>query len=347
MQWRWGQGWNLWPCPELDADASGHFDGKDLAAVIDRIFAGCVPHPESVFAASVSTLRVVERAATGLLAAFQFVNGTSANLTPPDTEPGSCPVGGMQSRGCEVLDDGLVRLPFRAQGCVYLSDDAFVTADGGFSLTGIGSCPGLFLPSGSRLDVAFDLAVGIPPLLPDAYSTELRGIIEEIGLGSETCALSDIEASFAGDIAGESSGRAFRLQSDDMVAQARFGGAFCVPQELTLTLDGAGRVMDAASFDSDSRFDSLAVTVDVTPNLEARVDVSGAFETAETDRVELRWSRPSNGKEVARAAVSWRSKLSTWLRDYRFARTVWPTWTATAMATATSSSRTVHTQRSP
>jgi hypothetical protein len=274
-------------CPELDADSSGDFDDEDFAAVIERIFAGCGAQvSEGAITASLSTLRVVERAATALLTAFQFVNGTSS-MAGQNIPPGNCPLGGMQSRSCEVLDDGLVRLPFRTAACSYISDEALVTADGGFDLIGTGSCPGLFLPSGSRLDVDFALTAGIPPKVLDSYTTQLRGIIDEIGLGSETCSLSDIEVSFAGDVAGESAGRSFRLVSDSAVLRASFGGDFCVPEEMTLALDGTGRVVDAADFACDAKFRDLVVTVDVTPRGSARTDVTGGFETAQTGRVDL------------------------------------------------------------
>jgi hypothetical protein len=121
----------------------------------------------------------------------------------------------------------------------------------------------------------------------DTYDTQLRGIIEDITLGVEKCSLSDIEVSFAGSVEGASGDRTFRLEHDSAVARAHFSGARCLPRELTFVFEGAGRVVDGTSFDAEPEFHDLEITVDVTPSNEARIEVSGAFETAETDRIEL------------------------------------------------------------
>jgi hypothetical protein len=294
-------------CSAADIDGSGSVDEAELRAAVEAVFSPCTPlSVEEVVALVLSTIRATERAALGLLSGFQFVNG-AAEDAPPGSEPGACPQGGSQRRSCEILDDTFVSIPFEMDTCSYLGDDAFVTADGGFSLIGIGSCPGLFVLSGSRLILDLAVTTGLPPVF-DFYDIALRGSIDEITLASGGCSLSYIAVPFTGAIDSQlAGGERLGIQTESGLLEASFGGQPCRPTAVSFAFDGRGGAHDTATTPFaafEAAFDELVVSIDVTPRLSTVLDVSGAVTPACAARrltlsstVPLTWSNgcPTGG----------------------------------------------------
>ncbi len=255
--------------PGLDANDDGTLDDVERRLSVDAIFADC-GRDDAAVEEALAVLVGADRFGQALLAALQVINATEA-----DAGRTNCPIGGTQARMCEALDAGFVRQPFAFDRCTYVGDDGFAASDGLLALTGIGSCPGLFQPSGARIDFDVEVSTGTGPGRTRMGALDLTGTVDRFDFGAGPCTLEGIEMRLAGEITGtDVDGTPFRVEAEAVRATATFSGRVCVPQAIELEFDGGLQVVRGQQTRALAA-QGLAVAVDVSTRQATEATIEG------------------------------------------------------------------------
>jgi len=235
-------------CSSFDGNASGTIEITELVEGVSSALDGCPPELDAeTFATFVAAVHGLDAASEALVDSLQFFNqaGDSSAIVRSSGFEGSgageCARGGNDERSCEVLDGSLVRIPYRLNACSFSDGDALITVEGITALIGIGSCPGLFLPSAARFEmqqvvVARDREPPMPILSETAI--DLAGIIEEVRLAGPFCTLNRNVLRLSGSLERVDSAGRLRVDLGSARADIRFGGLPCGPLRSIIELDG-------------------------------------------------------------------------------------------------------------
>jgi hypothetical protein len=276
-------------CSSLDADASASVEIHELVRAVDHAMNGCPAtiDPDAL-AVLLPAVRALDEVSNVLMESLQFFNGTAAGAastggTATGGGAGECPRGGMDERNCEVLGDGLVRIPYLLDRCTYAGDGTLVTIEGRTALIGIGSCPGLFLPSAARFEIDQTLTIREARILGRLLSEsriDIGGVVESVALASAACALSGADLRFGGAVVVDD-GRLLSLDLDRARIGARFGGSPCRPERSVLGLDGDARLIESSetsSLEIAIRSSDLTLTREMTISGATEISVAGTVD---------------------------------------------------------------------
>jgi hypothetical protein len=205
---------------------------------------------------------------------------------PPGSRPGDCPYTGRETRGCEVIDDGVARIPFALEGCTFPTLDGVATVDGTVVITSVGLCPGVFFLS--NVGIELDLTTTVTDLQGTwlyATTTDLRGRAPDIALSSFICTVPDVTLEVTGTVRFSNSASAVALTTSSATIRTSFApvGGSCAPQTVRIVLDGAAVIHDESVepvLELPVRFDGFAVEQAVAAGGPRLLTMSGAVEAA-------------------------------------------------------------------
>ena len=278
-------------CTALDAAGDGRVTVDDLIGATTNALQGCLDAvPATAPAVATTLLRALADFAPTLLITLNSANNFSgdagaAALSGDGGAAGpvsDCPLGGTEQRTCEELDDGLVAIPIRVDGCTYAADDKVVRVSGAITLRGAGFCPGVFLPANVRLD--YEMEVTISDTTGTVQRTavfDLHGILRELTVSQTACGVRGLSLLVDGTAeVANAGGLSARFALHDTQMQANFVpvGRVCKPALGRLRLHGDVELRDGDSAAAVAVPVSLAdVGVVFNPVLGDQLDIDGQF----------------------------------------------------------------------